>query len=122
MSVVMYRSELTEFIDLVDNFVSNENRLVEYVSTLYYTVTYSRDLVHAVDYLSVALCESFNELHESFCMCGESAVLIESSAIACFMSDMTVDTDSVTVSLSDNTLIIHIDELILKRRASCINN
>lgn len=120
--VVVNRSKLAELVDLVDNLVSYENRLVENVSTLYYSVTYSRDSVHAVDNLCSACCESLYQLHESLCVGRECAVLVENSAVSSLVVDMSVDTDTVAVTLCDNALIAHIDELILKGRASSINN
>ena len=114
VSVVMNGSELTELIDLLDNFVCNEYGLIENVSTLYYTVTYSRDLIHAVDNLCVSCSESLNKLHESFCMCGEAAILIKSLSVESLVGDVAVDTDTVAVALCDNTLIIHVDELIFE--------
>ena len=41
VSVIVNGSKLAELVDLVDYFICNENRLVEYVCTLYYSVAYS---------------------------------------------------------------------------------
>ena len=112
VSVVVYGSELAELVYLVDDLVGNEHGLVEYVSALYYTVTNSGYLVHAVYHLSGALCESLNELHECLCVGGESAVLVESSAVGSLVSDMTVNADTLAKPLCQYLLLFTVDQLI----------
>ena len=114
MSMVVNRSELTEFIDLINNLISNENGLIKNISALHDSVTYSRYFVHTVNYLCVACCKGFNKLHKSLGMRRERTVSTEFSAVVCLVGNVTVNSDSVAVTLSNNAFIVHVDELILE--------
>ena len=76
MCVVMYGSQLLQIVDLLDDLISHQNRLVENLGALDDPVAYGGDLVHALDDGSVSLGQDIYQLHEGFCMGGEITVLI----------------------------------------------
>ena len=66
----------TRIVDLLDDLISHQNRLVENLGALDDPVAYGGDLVHALDDGSVSLGQDIYQLHEGFCMGGEITVLI----------------------------------------------
>ena len=114
MGVVVNGCQLSESVDLVDDLIGNSAGLSEYLSALYYSVTYRGDLVHRVNDLCVACGEYLNELFKSLGMCGEIAVSLIASAVACLSADVTADAYSVTVALCDDRFVSHIKKLIFE--------
>ena len=117
----MYGSELCQVVNLLDYFISNDSGLAEYFSTLHDSVTYCSDFVHALDYGSFACCENFNNLFKSLGVSGEGAVGFVNLACVGSVLDVTVDTDSFSVTLSENLFICHFDELVLEGRTACVD-
>jgi hypothetical protein len=122
VTVVMYRSQLTEFVDLFDDLIGDQCGLGEYFCTLYHTVANCRDLVHAGNYGAFTGGQCLNQTGKCLGMGREVAVLFHLDTRSGLVAQMAVDTDTVAVALCDHRLIFHIDELILQRRASCIDN
>ena len=108
-------SQFGKVVYLLNYFVCYYCSLVEYFSALHYSVAHCTYFVHALDNSGIACCKSFNEFLESFCMSREIAVSFKSSAVACFVRDMTSDAYSVAVALSNYGFIFHIYKLIFKR-------
>ena len=113
VGVVMYRCQFGQIVDLLDNFIGYQGGLAEYLSALYYSVTYCGDLAHAVDDLALAGGEYFNELFESLGVGGEGAVSLYLSSVKSSVLDVAVDTYTVAVALCNNALVLHIDQLVL---------
>ena len=62
----------------------------------------SRNLAHRVEHLALAGGEHLNELLKSLRMGREIAVLLDLSAVAGLMRDVSADADTVAVALCDN--------------------
>ena len=120
--VIMYGSQFRQVVYLLDNLVCNECCLAEYLSALYYSVANSGDLAHAVDDLALACGEYFNKLFKSFGVGRECAVGLYLSSVEGGVLDVAVNADTVTVSLGDNALVLHVDELVLQRGAAGVDN
>jgi len=114
MTVVMYRSQFAEFVDLFDDLIGNQSGLGEHFCTLYYTVTNCGNFVHAGDHSTLAGSQCVYQTGKCFCMCREIAVLFHLYAGSGLVAQVTIDTDTVAVALCDDRLIFHIDELILQ--------
>ena len=121
VGVVVNGSQLCQTVDLVDYLIGNESCLAEYLSALHDSVAYCLDLAHGVDDLALAGGKDLDQLFKSLCMCGEAAVLVNLSAVSSLVGDVTVDTDSVTVALCKNAFVVHVQELVFKRGAACVN-
>ena len=114
MRMVMYRCQLSQAVDLVDYLIGNSASLSEYLSTLHNSVTNCGDLVHRIDDLGLTACQYLNQLLKSLSVCREVAVSLKASAVACLGAYVTVDTYTVAVALSDNALVLHVQQLILQ--------
>ncbi len=120
--VVMYGCKLSKTVDLVNDLVSYHAGLLEYLSTLHYSVTDSCDLGHRVDNLCITCGEHLNELFKGLSVGREIAVSLKLSAVTCLCAYVTVNAYSVSVALCDNALISHIKKLILQRGRACVYN
>ena len=123
MGMVVNGSKLGKTVDLVDNLFCYHAGLIEHLSTLNYAVTYCGNLAHGVNYLAIAGGKNLYQLFKSFGVGGEGAgSLVFVSGGGDLVGNVAVDTDSVAVALCDDRFIIHVQKLILQRRASGVYN
>ena len=122
MAVVVYRCQLPEFVDLVDDFICNQCGFGEYLGTLYNPVADSRDFIHAGNDSAFSGGECLYQTLKCFCVGGECTVFFYLYASGGLVAQMTIDADTVAVALCDNRLILHVDELVLQGGASGIYN
>ena len=112
--VVMYGSKVCKTVYLIYNLVRYDCCLCEYLSALHYSVTYSAYLAHILDNGGIALCHYLNQLFKSLCVSGERTFLYIFPAVKCLVSDLSVYTDTLAISLCYDRLILHIYKLILQ--------
>ena len=67
-----------------------------------------------LDNSGVALCHYLNQLFKSLCVSGERTFLYIFPAVKRLVSDLSVYTDTLAISLCYDRLILHIYKLILQ--------
>lgn len=91
-------------------------------AALNYTVTDCGNLCKIIDDLALALSESLLDKCECLSVVAAFLLYLKASAVGKLMSDKgSADSYTLAVALCKYGLIVHIDELILKRAAACID-
>ena len=60
------------------------------------------------------IIQNFNEFLKSLGVGGELTVSFKASAVACFVSDVTADADSVSVALCEYLFAVHVEQLVFE--------
>ena len=121
MSGIMKRSHCSELGNLLDNLIGNYAGAFKHCSALNYTVSDSGNLIKGVDNLGLALCHCINNCFKCLAVGGHRSIGGISPAVRRFMGNSSGYAYSFAKSLSQNLFVFHINKLIFKRRASCIN-
>ena len=121
---VVERSEGEALTDSSLNVFCYELACCELHTAVENTVTYCIDFIHACNYTVLSTYKLVENSCDSFGVCGESHIFIEYGLTVyhgCVL-EVTVNTDTLAQTLCDDGLVVHIEELILKGRAACVDN
>ena len=110
----MERSDRAELFDACFYLIGDDLRLVEEVSALYYSVTYSSDLIHVGNDTVLRICQSVDDKLHSYSVIRKRNIMIEYGAGVSLVIHVTVFTDPLTETLREYGIVVHVDELILQ--------
>ena len=85
------------------------------------TVTYCIDFGEALNYAVFSVCEETDNEFDSFGVCSHCMVALDLVALT-LVCVLTVDTDSFAKTLCYYFFCLHIEELILEGRRTCVDN
>ena len=122
VTMVVYRCQFPQLVDLLDDLVCYHGGLGENFCALYDTVANGGNFAHAGDHSALASGQRLNQTLKSLCVGRECAVLFNLDAAGSLVAQVAVDADAVAVSLGDDRLILHIDELVLQGGAAGVYN
>ena len=82
------------------------------------------DLVHGAHNAVFQAGELVDDRSDGLCVAGEGNILVEDGLVSDQRGvlEMTVDADALAQTLGEKLLILHVDELILQRRASRVDD
>ena len=119
---IVERSKILEgHADIVDDLVGDEGGLLVLFAAVEDAVSDSRDLVDVGENGKLAGGQAGDQFLKGVLMGGERLVLLYGAAVGDLVGDNTVHADTFNVSLGDNRLVGHVDELILEGGATCID-
>ena len=120
---VMKRAKIAEFYaDIFDEFIGDKGGNFVFFGTVKGSVTDSFDFADVSNNFVFAFGKEFYEFFESFFMGGEAYVIFGFVTCFGFVADSAVDADSFAKTFCYDILGVHLDKLILKRGAACVNN
>jgi hypothetical protein len=119
----MKRAKIAEFYaDIFDEFIGDKGGNFVFFGTVKSSVADSFDFADIVNNFVFAFGKEFYEFFESFFMGGEAYVIFGFITCFGFVADSAVDADSFAKAFCYDILGVHLDKLILKRGAACVNN
>ena len=82
------------------------------------------DLVHGAHNAVFQAGELVDDRSDGLCVAGEGNILVEDGLVSDQRGvlEMTVDADALAQTLGEKLLILHVDELILQRRTSRVDD
>ena len=119
---VVQRCQRDARLDCLDNFVGDQNRICEVLAAVYDTVTNCVDLGHVLDNAPLLVEQDINNCLDCVGMSAHRHVCLILLVRAALMGQLAVDADSLTETLCQNGLGIHVEQLILQGRTACVNN
>ena len=119
---VVKRCKRSKLSDFVDYRVIYKHRLVKVRTALHNSVTYSGNLGQIADCTVFGIYECiFNSL-KSLSVIKHLCFAVDFFAVGCFKTnESTVLTDSFTVTLCENCLVVSINKLVLERGTACVD-
>ena len=104
--------------------VINADGACKLLAAVNHAVTDSVDLLHGGNNAVLRAGQLVNDSRDSLGMSGHGDVLIEDGLAACQRAvlEVTVNADALAQTLCHDLLVGHINELVLKRGAACVNN
>ncbi len=119
---IVERCESAKLCDILYNLLIYETAFAEDSTALNNTVTDCGNLCKIVDNLALALSESLLDKCECLSVVAAFLLYLKASAVGKLMCDKgSADSYTLAVALCKYGLIVHIDELILKRATACID-
>ena len=120
---VVERAKVFEFYaDVFDKFIGYDGGSFVFFGTVENAVADCFDFADAFNNFVFAFGKEFNKFFKCFFMGGEAYVIFSFVTGFGFVADSAVDADSFAKAFCNDILGVHLDKLILKRGAACINN
>ena len=110
----MKRCEIVALLDLSDDFVVQYNRISKLLAAVYDTMADCRDLGKGGNNAAYRIRQCIQNEGYRNCMVRHIDILIQNRFTFRLMDQMAVDADTLTETLCDNFLGLHVDQLILK--------
>ena len=118
----MQRRQSSQFLNVLLHLLGDNDRAIKTVAALHHTVADSTNLGQIVDNLTLALGQSFFNLSKSLGLIFHHGIGSPSVAIGLVGEDTVIQTNTLANTLCQNDLAIHIDQLILQRRTTGVDN
>ena len=108
----MKRTKFSQFINSIDYFISYQSRLFIDLASVKDAVANGYDFFYIIDDLAFSGSQLRHYFKKSFFMGRERDFLNNCRASCHFMSDKSVDADTLAVAFCDDTFVIHLKQLI----------
>ena len=118
----MKRGKVGKLLNAFENLVINYDRLVELFAAMDNPLADRRDLADIFDHPVFPFGKQLDQLFERFGMGGEILFIGNLDIGSGLMGDYPSNSDPLTVSLCEYLLAFHVDQLILERRTSGIDD
>ena len=116
--------EIRNGFDNVHDILINDNRLGELLTAMNYAMTDRIDLIHALNNAVLGIKHGVYDYADSFDMVfnvsNDLKALFPHGGLINYVGIL--DADTVNKSLGNDRFFLNIDQLILERRAACIDN
>ena len=122
MSHVVNGSQGSDLLDLVDDGIGHDLALGEELSTLHNAVADGADLALILHNSALAGGHHLNDLGESLGVGGEGNLFGPGAAVGLMGDLAALDADALAQALAQHVLIVHVDELVLQRRRTAVDN
>ena len=109
-------------LEFVHGVFTDERVCAEVNAAVYCAVTDSVDFTHILDAAEFSIGEGVNNDLHSNCVVGHRNFANGLCAVFLLVFNKTVDTDSFAKTLCENVFCGSVEELILERRATCVND
>ena len=110
---VVQRGQIGQARDILDDLVVDQGGFGEDGTALHDAVAHSRNLLHGIDHLQLALGQSLHQALESLGVGGHGDIGLKLAAVGHLVADLSGGADALADALGQNALIGHVDELIL---------
>ena len=121
-SLVVKRSKFCQLFDLCDNVIIDEGRAIEVFATMHDTMPNRADLVERCDDRIVPRKKGINDELECFSVIFQRFLDQNLIIVNTMLAESIGRTDALAQTARKHLIGIEIDELILERRRSCIDN
>ena len=119
---VVQRSQRNASLDCLDNFIIDEDGISKVLAAVYDTMTNSINFGHGLDNAPLLVNQDVDDsadcigmiLHRNVC-------LVLFFLVRVGVGQTTINTNSLAQALSQNSLVVHVEELILQGRAARID-
>ena len=119
----MQRGEGDALSDGGHDIVVNADGSGEFLAAVDDTVADSADLRHVLDHAVLCGGQLIQNCSDGLGMCGHGDVLIKNGlAVLGFMGEVTVDADALAQAFSQQLLAVHVEQLILQRGTSAVDD
>ena len=122
MGHVVHRGQRGDLLDLVDDGVGDDLGLGEKLGALHHAVADGRDLALVLHDGALAAGHHFNDLHKRFGVGGEGHFLFPLAAVGLVCDLAALDADALAQALAQHAFALHIDELILQRAGTTVDD
>ena len=120
---VMKRAEVFKlYADILDNLVGDDGGRFVFFGTVKNAVADGLDFADVGNNFVFAFGKKLYKLLKSFFVGGEGNVIFGFPACGGFVADVAAYADSFAKTLCDNFFGVHLDKLVLKGRAACVDN
>ncbi len=119
---VVERCQGDTFLDALHDLSVDDDRLGEGFTAVHHTVADCVDFVHALDDAIVVVLQHSQHFLDGSLVIGHIDICVKHVLAGGGVLQVSVDADSLTKTLCQNDLGIGVEQLILQRRAACVNN
>ena len=121
VSRVMKRSQIVAGLNSFDHLIIDYCRTGELLTTVYHTMTYSTNLIQALNSTSLVISQSVKNHRDSFFMSRHRSfcdLLVQAGLL---IGQTSVNTDSLAKTLCQNFFTFGVDQLIFQRRTAAVD-
>ena len=119
---IMQRGERRIVGNVEQHLLVDEHRAIVFGSALHHAVADGGHLMQIAEHLALARNERLLDLLKGGGVIGHGHFPADHPAVPRFVGELAVDADALAHALGEHLLALHVDELILKGRAACVDD
>ncbi len=120
---VVQRRQRNQAADSLDHLVVDQNGFAEFGTALCNAMSNGADFVQILDDAHLGVGQCLRNMHKCIRVILHGHLHPLAAAVGRFMNkDAAVHTDSFAIALGQHPLAVHVDQLVLQRRTTGVNN
>ena len=108
----MQWTQFGEGENVLDDLVGNQSGGFVNLAAVQNAMANGGNFLYGVNDLAFSLRQDFDHFHKRFLMGGERRIAGNGAAVRSFMGDQAIYSNPFAVALGQNSLILHVDQLI----------